>query len=195
METKVCTKCGEAKPTIEFYFRSDTSSYRADCKDCIKKAKAIRESKPGVKELRAIKEKERRVTHKDSINSILRIQRSTEEGKARLRANFNRLKQKNPEKVKAWSVASHHNRKELKKANGSIDSAKDITTWVLAASKYCSYCGVSCSNNYQVDHIDPLTKGGTHTIDNLTIACPACNNSKHNHTLLVWLAKKKKDKQ
>lgn len=36
--TKVCTKCGEAKPLEAFYWRKDTQAYRNDCKICRKAA-------------------------------------------------------------------------------------------------------------------------------------------------------------
>lgn len=32
--TKTCCKCGETKPTSEFYFRKDNNKFRPDCKKC-----------------------------------------------------------------------------------------------------------------------------------------------------------------
>ena len=72
METQVCNKCNKEKPLSEFYFRTDNNKYRKDCKECFKKAKAIRESKPGVKELRALKERERRANDDGTINAKAR---------------------------------------------------------------------------------------------------------------------------
>ena len=40
-EKKVCKKCGVEKPLNEFYFRSDTKTYRSDCKECHLKQKKV----------------------------------------------------------------------------------------------------------------------------------------------------------
>lgn len=193
MSVQICVKCGIEKEVIDFYYRKDSDTYRKECKECTKKAKAIREAAPGVKEERARKERERRALHGEEINAKLRSVRSTPEGKAKSKLARQKLIVRAPEKVKAWSRANRHNRRVLKEANGLVDNAATITTWLLVQPKVCEYCGSDCKDNYQLDHIEALTQGGTHTIDNFAIACPTCNNSKHNHSLLVWLAKKKKE--
>lgn len=193
METKTCTKCKEVKPITGFYFRKDTGSYRHECKDCIKAAKAVRESFEGVKEARALKERERRAIHGDTINAKLRAIRNTPEGKAKCKETTSKFRINNPDKIKAWSKTNRHNRRNLKEANGLIDDASTVASWILEQPKVCEYCGCQCKDNYQLDHIVALTQGGTHTIDNFAIACPSCNNSKHNHSLILWIAKKRKE--
>jgi hypothetical protein len=49
----------------------------------------------------------------------------------------------------------------------------------------CEYCltaeelsGIRC----QIDHIIPRSRGGTTTVDNLCLACAACNGRKHART-------------
>ena len=52
---------------------------------------------------------------------------------------------------------------------------------VLRRSKFCcSYCGKAAVDGYRlvIDHIKPLSKGGTNDIDNLTASCDDCNNGK-----------------
>ncbi|MEX0991895.1 MAG: HNH endonuclease [Actinomycetota bacterium] len=41
----------------------------------------------------------------------------------------------------------------------------------------CQYCGKSAEN---VDHVNPKSKGGTHTWDNVVAACRRCNSKKEN---------------
>ena len=65
-----------------------------------------------------------------------------------------------------------------------------IRKHLLSISKLCSYCGCDCSTNFQIDHIEPLSTTGIHTLDNITIVCSFCNNSKHNNIMLVWFAKR-----
>ena len=43
----------------------------------------------------------------------------------------------------------------------------------------CYYCGVEVGKEYHVDHVVPLSRGGTNDISNLVIACPTCNHKKH----------------
>jgi len=49
----------------------------------------------------------------------------------------------------------------------------------------CVYCGAQ--EDLTLDHIVPLSKGGTHSEDNLVVACRSCNASKGNRSLLEWL--------
>jgi len=49
----------------------------------------------------------------------------------------------------------------------------------------CQYCGEQ-STDGQIDHVVPLSRGGTDNIDNLKWACPRCNLSKGSKTLDEW---------
>lgn len=50
----------------------------------------------------------------------------------------------------------------------------------------CVYCNVHCPSG-SLDHILPLSKGGTDSIDNLVWSCQSCNSSKHDKTLREWV--------
>jgi HNH endonuclease len=48
----------------------------------------------------------------------------------------------------------------------------------------CTYCGVSGSDaELEIDHIHPVSRGGSHHISNLTTSCRACNQKKGAGTL------------
>ncbi|MEO1503139.1 MAG: HNH endonuclease [Pseudomonadota bacterium] len=49
----------------------------------------------------------------------------------------------------------------------------------------CAYCEKQCYSPH-VDHIVPVSRGGTHDLSNLTVACPACNLSKGDKLLSEW---------
>ena len=51
----------------------------------------------------------------------------------------------------------------------------------------CSYC-LTSEGPFEIDHIDPVNRGGTHEIDNLCVACRTCNRRKTNKTLLRFIA-------
>lgn len=50
----------------------------------------------------------------------------------------------------------------------------------------CHYCG-NYAPNGQVDHILPLTKGGTDAVDNLVWSCEQCNQAKGDKTVEEWM--------
>lgn len=49
----------------------------------------------------------------------------------------------------------------------------------------CAYCG-STDGPFHLDHIHPWSRGGAHSVDNLTVACVACNLSKRDRLLCEW---------
>lgn len=49
----------------------------------------------------------------------------------------------------------------------------------------CAYCGARAAN--ELDHIEPISRGGTHGWENVTAACRSCNARKHARPLLVHL--------
>lgn len=51
----------------------------------------------------------------------------------------------------------------------------------------CTYCNQR--RPLTMDHIEPLGTGGAHDTENVTAVCKACNSSKRDTTLVLWLAK------
>lgn len=51
----------------------------------------------------------------------------------------------------------------------------------------CTYCG-DTSGPFDLDHILPLSRGGSDEPSNLTLACATCNRSKGGRTLAEWFA-------
>ena len=52
---------------------------------------------------------------------------------------------------------------------------------LLVYDSSCVYCGTK--SNLTMDHVVPLSLGGTHTIDNIVPACQSCNASKGDRLL------------
>jgi hypothetical protein len=49
----------------------------------------------------------------------------------------------------------------------------------------CRYCGAN-NVGLAVDHIVPVSRGGTHSPDNLGLACKPCNSGKKDLLLSEW---------
>ncbi|NEO77835.1 RNA-guided endonuclease IscB [Moorena sp. SIO4G3] len=55
-------------------------------------------------------------------------------------------------------------------------------------NRKCAYCGVT-GTQLEIEHIKPLSKGGSNRVSNLTIACHACNQAKSNQDIELFLSK------
>ena len=68
-------------------------------------------------------------------------------------------------------------RARLANAGGSFTSEE----WQALIDRYagrCAYCGAA-SDELTVDHVVPLSKGGSNAIENIVPACFSCNSAKH----------------
>ena len=52
---------------------------------------------------------------------------------------------------------------------------------------FCFYCGKSIQGTPDIDHVKPLSKGGSNKLKNLRISCPSCNRSKGAKSLNEFL--------
>lgn len=69
--------------------------------------------------------------------------------------------------------------KNLKNGLNKIDIKK-----IMRKYNRCVYCG--SNENLTLEHIIPVSKGGTNIEENLTMACNSCNCSKCDKDLLEW---------
>lgn len=64
---------------------------------------------------------------------------------------------------------------------------KRISKEVFVRDNYtCKYCG-QVGGLLEVDHVVPISKGGTNEIENLTTSCRRCNRQKKDKTLTEFL--------
>lgn len=85
-------------------------------------------------------------------------------------------KQKNPGKVKAWRAA----RNARKRGAEGRWTASDWAEILGAHNHCCAHCKVEFSEDFtaSVDHIVPLSKGGSNWPSNLQPLCVPCNRKK-----------------
>jgi len=48
----------------------------------------------------------------------------------------------------------------------------------------CAYCGDG--GDMQIEHLEPISKGGAHDIGNIVPACASCNTNKRSHPMEPW---------
>lgn len=162
---KVCKKCNETKPLEGFYIsKSNKDGRQGICKGC-RNAITAEWVKAHPEGRRAITAKYRKV-HPD-----------------RCTAAAARYYKAHPETWRAY-VAK---RKAQKLAcQGPHYTADDVAALLVNQHGLCAYCGMPLTSKYDVDHVVPLSQGGSNDKDNIALACPPCNGSKGSKSLLVW---------
>lgn len=185
---KICRKCGWWYP-IEMF---DLAAHMPDghihtCKNCTKAYRASRGSLAyeSVKRWRQ-ENRERFMEHHRSYSREYHARRYVPRPRPSVseeqqRANRHRLSQewdqRNPERRQAIRQA-YRARRRL--ATGTVIAAE----WRALCEYYdnrCLCCGVIGS--LTMDHVVPLSKGGTHTIDNVQPLCGKCNSRKRDKVI------------
>lgn len=76
------------------------------------------------------------------------------------------------------AVASDNARRaRMKNAEGKVTAA-DINRILKSQSSKCVYCKASLKDGYEVDHIIPISKGGSNWPTNIQCLCRNCNRTK-----------------
>lgn len=97
------------------------------------------------------------------------------------RKSARRWKKKNSSRVN-----DNENKRRAVKLKASVgDIPEDYFEQLIGFQDgRCVYCHLKIK--LTVDHIVPLSRGGSHSWDNLVLACKRCNSSKHNKLLAEW---------
>lgn len=86
---------------------------------------------------------------------------------------------------KALKSAHRHIRRAHKNAAPGKYTAQDVQAQFQRQKGKCYWCHKKLTT-YHVDHIIPLSRGGSNWPDNIVMACPTCNCSKHNKLPHEW---------
>lgn len=125
------------------------------------------------------------LANKDKLRAQRRARRQAnpEASRAEVRKWFaahpgvvQRWRKANPEAYRA-QVQTRHAREA--NAEGSHTGA-DLEALLKQQNGRCGYCRKSIKTTWTVDHIQPLSKGGTNWISNIQLLCPSCNYSKQD---------------
>lgn len=155
---KRCRKCKVVKPITEFH--KQKGSRRATCKGCCREKVLLWLQIP--ENLEKKREKDRRLYR---------------ESEKRRRAIYEKGKRVPPERQAVYDG----NHRTQKKTTGTITGQE----WIEVKNYYGNKC-LSCGRSdisIAMDHIVPLSIGGTNTKDNVQPLCKSCNSRKGTKTI------------
>ena len=86
--------------------------------------------------------------------------------------------------ISLWLILSFTENQRAVRPTIRATFSKAERTAISRSQRYrCMYCGVRLtSDNLQIDHMDPVSRGGSNDDDNLQALCRRCNIRKGNHT-------------
>lgn len=154
--TKKCSRCLSIKEVSEFqksYTRKDgIHPYCAECVSIISKAR-YHDNKEEI----CNKVKQYREDNLEKVKAKTASYKKSDKGKIVIR--------KSCEKRRALKFST---------------TISGIDTAYFASTRYrCFWCGRLHNGIYHIDHFYSLSRGGSHTLDNIVVSCPSCNLKKH----------------
>lgn len=114
---------------------------------------------------------------KNASASAKRFKRNYAKNRAQYIASGNAWRRANPEKVAIYRRVSHSKRRAAILASPSHFTVQDLEAQLKQQNGKCYWCGKKLEE-YHVDHIFALSRGGTNEASNICCACPECNHSK-----------------
>lgn len=184
--TKKCSMCGEIKPLNEFARASkERSGFMSACKGCRKSA--YRKSEMERRKQRYASDPSYRASKRASVRAAFEKngQRYVEKQRERYR-QIESLRAAATERTKAWRAANPNSvkmydarrRARDSGANGSF-KADDVKRLLEQQRAKCIYCGTDISDGlHTIEHVIPLSRGGSNSIENIALACRSCNARK-----------------
>jgi 5-methylcytosine-specific restriction endonuclease McrA len=198
--SKPCTKCGQIKSLDEFHKdKSRKDLRRSFCKICTNLAN-----------------KKWNTANRDYAKAYYQANKEHIKAKVKLWYSENRdtaaayskaWAKANPDKVaaanrrwcranakkvaarsKAWSQANLEKERFTSAKRRATQLENGVFTVTLKELKRlyarpCAYCGAISKH---IDHVIPLSRGGTHSIGNMVGACASCNLSKSVKFITEW---------
>lgn len=168
---------------VECHSAIDRRRYRADPSPCKDNARRwCRENKDRKNELG------REWSKRNLPKMAARAKQWRQKNQDKAKAIADRYKKRHPDRIAAWRSANidkirnyTRNRRRRLDGAGGRHTVEDIKKILKLQRGRCAYCRRRLRDDYHVDHIIAVTRGGANDRSNLQILCPTCNHRKFNH--------------
>ncbi len=103
------------------------------------------------------------------------------------------MKRKNKSDVSQETLLSGPDEKTIRKEKDKARKLRQTAWWQKQLDKgKCHYCEKKISRKeFTMDHVVPLSRGGTSTKGNIVVCCKECNNQKKSLTPVEMLLSEK----
>lgn len=89
---------------------------------------------------------------------------------------------------KFYKKLRNKNRVHMKRSlSGDKSSSSFLFNLIIIQDNKCVYCNYYFNNDFHIEHLHPLSKGGSNLIYNIALSCPNCNIKKKDKLLHEWL--------
>lgn len=171
-ERKRCSRCGEWKlMNSENFHKSHRTpdGYAGKCRECAADYGKQHRSENATEYKHKASLKYQR--SRDQI--ISKSRKYYADNKARRKQQIGDWKRFNAGKVRAYA----ERRRTRANLVGTF-TADDVLIQYRSQRGKCWHCGKPVGDDYHVDHLIPLARGGTNDARNIVISCPFCNMSR-----------------
>jgi 5-methylcytosine-specific restriction endonuclease McrA len=202
---KTCNRCKANKPLDEFHKSSSAKDgHRNQCKSCTALADATRYQKDAKKhrqralsyyyehkEQSAETASKRYFANRDETSKKRAQLRKDNIWKYKKQERASYLRNKEQKRKYSSDYSKQNPEKSLERNSRRRARLKNAITFKVDSSELkqmknrgCLFCGSKKEIN--IDHIIPLSRGGSHSIGNLMPLCDHCNSTKYNKTIMEW---------
>jgi 5-methylcytosine-specific restriction endonuclease McrA len=121
--------------------------------------------------------------HKElfELHRVINKKYDTDDERRKVNAVYMRKRNKTIE-GRVTAARGKHTRRDREKSTLNDLTKKDIEFLYKLQDGICVSCRKSL-DNYHIDHIIPVSKGGGLTLSNVQLLCPFCNQSKNDKTI------------
>lgn len=179
--TRTCTRCDERKPLDQFdKVANATNGRRSDCKAC--RSAAMKAWYAADRETKAANQRARRAANPEPHRA------------------HDRERSALPHRRELSAITAARRRARI--SGAKVDPGVTRSNLRKQYGDLCFYCGVTMAfrrlrkgdpwpaNLATIEHVHPVSLGGTHTWDNVVLACWSCNCSKRHSSLDEWASRR-----
>jgi hypothetical protein len=202
---KQCTKCQQTKEYTEFGKRSRKGDgYNSWCKECarvaVKQARVKNEARTQIDipeykicgicgEIKPHTQYSKSKREKDGLNYMCSdcVSAKAQAYKLSGKKKESDKKYRTSDKGKATCSYNYKRRNSRQRDKSVFMITRDQwDTMVASCNGVCPYCN-NPTDNFTLDHLTPISKGGKHVPENIIPCCHSCNASKQHRDVFEWL--------